>query len=90
MKRNEKALQKIQKALPKTKTISDEIKSSELTTIETKLIIYWIGKKKNTNLKIPTIIPISKDVYIDFIGWDREDLDDLIICDCKKVIRSCF
>lgn len=69
----------------KKNKIKIEGKSFELTKSERFNINYWITYKKNKHYKLPTIIPISKRIHLDFIGWDNPDFMDVLICKTKKM-----
>lgn len=49
-----------------------------LTAYEIKIIKFWIRKK--CVIKIPTIIPISGRIFIDFIGYNNKEYMDILIC----------
>lgn len=70
------------KELKSKKLIIDFTGEFELTKFEIKLIKFWINKKHDFNL--PTVIPISERFSLDFIGWDNEIYNDVLLCKLNK------
>lgn len=55
-----------------------------LTPYELNQIRFWINFKNDINYKLPTILPVSKRFCLDFIGWDNENYNDVLLCRFKK------
>lgn len=63
-------------------------KPFELTEVEKHNITSWVNYKKNSNYKLPTILPISDKVHLDFIGWDNPEFMDVLICKTKGKLHN--
>lgn len=55
-----------------------------LTPYELNQIRFWINRANDERYKLPTILPISKRFVLDFIGWNDEKYNDVLLCKFKK------
>lgn len=74
------------------KTMKNSIRFSskkfELTKNEKIHIKRWLELKESKLYILPTIIPISDRIHLDFIGWNNEDFMDVLICENKNRNKS--
>ncbi len=55
-----------------------------LTPYELNQIRFWINCKQNKNYNLPTILPVSKRFVLDFLGWEDENYNDVLLCKFNK------
>lgn len=72
------------KELKGKKILVDFDKSFQLTPYELNQIRFWINKKHDSRYQLPTVLPISKRFVLDFIGWDDEKYNDVLLCKFRK------
>lgn len=64
-------------------SLVNESSITELTEDEEILIAFFI-KAKWMRYRIPTIVPISKRLHLDFIGYNNEQYMDVLICNTNN------
>ena len=64
-------------------SLVNESSITELTEDEEILIAFFI-KAKWMQYRIPTIVPISKRLHLDFIGYNNEQYMDVLICNTNN------
>lgn len=72
------------KELKNKKILVDFDSSFKLTPYELNQIRYWINKKHDNRFNLPTVLPISKRFVLDFVGWDDEKYNDVLLCKFRK------
>lgn len=55
-----------------------------LTPYELNQIRFWINIKNNKNYNLPTILPVSKRFVLDFVGWNNDKYNDVLLCKFRK------
>lgn len=55
-----------------------------LTPYELNQIRFWINKKNDDRYILPTILPVSKRFVLDFIGWNDDKYNDVLLCKFRK------
>lgn len=55
-----------------------------LTPYELNQIRFWINKKNDNRFILPTILPISKRFVLDFVGWNDDKYNDVLLCKFRK------
>jgi len=55
-----------------------------LTPYELNQIRFWINKKNDNRFILPTILPVSKRFVLDFVGWNDEKYNDVLLCKFRK------
>lgn len=55
-----------------------------LTPYELNQIRFWINRAHDNRYELPKILPISKRFVLDFMGWDNEQYNDVILGEFKK------
>jgi len=58
--------------------------SFKLTPYELNQIRFWLNLKNNNRYVLPTILPVSKRFSLDFVGWDNEKYNDVLLVKFKK------
>lgn len=72
------------KELGKKRIIVDFDESFKLTPYELNQIRFWLNKKNDHRYILPTILPVSKRFVLDFIGWNDDKYNDVLLCKFKK------
>ena len=72
------------KELKNKKILVDFDSSFKLTPYELNQIRYWLLKKQDSRYNLPTILPISKRFVLDFIGWEDDKYNDVLLCKFRK------
>jgi len=55
-----------------------------LTPYELNQIRFWINKKNDDRYILPTILPVSKRFVLDFVGWNDDKYNDVLLCKFRK------
>ena len=55
-----------------------------LTPYELNQIRFWINRANDNRYILPNVLPISKRFVLDFIGWNDEKYNDVLLCKFKK------
>ena len=55
-----------------------------LTPYELNQIRFWINKKNDNRFILPTILPVSKRFVLDFVGWNDDKYNDVLLCKFRK------
>lgn len=55
-----------------------------LTPYELNQIRFWINKKNDSRFILPTILPVSKRFVLDFVGWNDDKYNDVLLCKFRK------
>lgn len=69
---------KLKKYLKGRRVVFDFEPTQRLSKFEIKQIKEWLFVYENYNL--PTIITISENLKLDFMGWDKPKYNDVLIC----------
>ena len=72
------------KELQGKKIVVDFDDSFKLTPYELNQIRFWLNKKNDSRYILPTILPVSKRFLLDFIGWNDNKYNDVLLCKFKK------
>lgn len=72
------------KELKDKKILVDFETTFKLTPYELNQIRFWINKKHDNRYCLPTVLPISKRFVLDFVGWDDEKYNDVLLCKFRK------
>lgn len=72
------------KELQGKKIVVDFDDSFKLTPYELNQIRFWINIKNNKNYNLPTILPVSKRFVLDFVGWNNDKYNDVLLCKFRK------
>ena len=72
------------KELQGKKIVVDFDDSFKLTPYELNQIRFWLNKKNDNRYILPTILPVSKRFVLDFIGWNNNKYNDVLLCKFKK------
>ncbi len=72
------------KELQGKKIVVDFDDSFKLTPYELNQIRFWLNKKNDNRYILPTILPVSKRFVLDFIGWNDNKYNDVLLCKFKK------
>lgn len=80
----ERALRGFEGSTKRSLTIPFEDKF-ELTRTEYLMMNFWIWQMHARGRdKLPVLIPISERFHLDFIGWDRPEYYDVMLCKNAK------
>lgn len=55
-----------------------------LTPYELNQIRFWINKKNDSRFILPAILPVSKRFVLDFVGWNDDKYNDVLLCKFRK------
>ena len=72
------------KELQGKKIVVDFDDSFKLTPYELNQIRFWLNKKNDNRCIFPTILPVSNRFVLDFIGWNDNKYNDVLLCKFKK------
>jgi len=72
------------KELKDKKILVDFDTTFKLTPYELNQIRFWINKKHDERYNLPTVLPISKRFVLDFVGWNDEKYNDVLLCKFRK------
>lgn len=56
---------------------------TDVTKFEERVILHLI-KSKKMGYKLPTLMPVSERISLDFIGWDNPEYNDVLIIKYSK------